>query len=114
MIEVGDAERVRVGATGTPCRLTVTVTLFDALPPDPVHVSVYVLVTVGVIPCVPEIALASPQLPPATQLVAFVDDHESVEACPTVMEEGLAVNVTTGIRFVIGSGVTGEETTFAR
>jgi hypothetical protein len=67
------------------------------LPPAPVHVSVYVRVAVSVpVDCDPLSAFAPDHPPEALQLVAFVDDHVSVDDCPDGMEAGFAANDTVG------------------
>lgn len=58
---------------------TVTIVLCDALPPAPVHVSVYVVLLLGVTDCVPEVALVPVHPPLAVQLVLFVVLHERVD-----------------------------------
>jgi hypothetical protein len=54
VIEVGFATMLTVGAAGW---VTVTVTLAEVLPPGPVAVAVYVVVTVGLTGCTPPFAV---------------------------------------------------------
>jgi hypothetical protein len=74
----------------------VTVTLADAeaLPPAPVHVTLYVAFDVGETEIDPEVPFAVNPLP--VQLVALVEDHVSVEDWPEVIEVGFALNATVG------------------
>ena len=53
----------------------------------------------------PEIAFAPPHPPLAVQLVAFVEDQESVEESPCEIVEGLADNDTVGAGGGVGAGV---------
>lgn len=48
------------------------------------------------VPSLPDTALVPAQLPPAVQLVEFVDDHVSVDDWPAVMLVGLAEIVLVG------------------
>jgi hypothetical protein len=77
---------------------TFSTALAVTLPPVPVHVSVNVLgpMEVGDSLSVPLVALASVQAPLAVQEVAFVEDHVSVEECPTVITFGFAAIEMTG------------------
>lgn len=75
-IEDGDAVMVTLGDGSAE---TVTVVLCSALPPAPVHVSVYVVFAVGETDCVPEVALEPVHPPRAVQLVLFVVLHERVD-----------------------------------
>jgi hypothetical protein len=69
----------------------------EALPPVPVHESVYVLVALSApVDCVPLVPLVPDQAPDAVQLVALVELHVSVELPPLATETGLAVSVTVG------------------
>ena len=88
---VGTAEIVTVGG-GT----TVTVVDFDALPPVPVHVRVYVEVEVGFTTCEPESALAPDHAPLAEQDVALADAQVSVLGPPEATCAGFAVSETEG------------------
>jgi len=77
--------------------LTVTVTDWLALPPEPLQVRAYVwlLVREPVLK-LPLIPLLPDQPPEALQLVALVDDQLSVEDEPLLMLPGLAVRLTVG------------------
>jgi len=76
---------------------TVTVVLLLVLPPEPVHVKVYVVLAVGETDCELESAFVPVNVPPeAVHDVAPVDDHVSVELCPAFIEVGDAVSVTIG------------------
>jgi hypothetical protein len=79
VITVGVADNESVGA-GFVTDDTLTVADCVAVPPVPVHASVYVVLAVGVTLCVPDVASVPDHPPVAVQLVAFVDDHESVDA----------------------------------
>ena len=97
-----------VGRTESVAVLTVTVTITDfvALPPAPVHVSVYVEVTAGFttcVPCVSDIALFPDQVPEAVQDVALVENHVSITELPEVIVVGLAERVRVG---AVGEGAT--------
>jgi hypothetical protein len=91
--DVGDAENVSVGAVEL---VTVTVTERVIEPPDPVHVSVYAAVDVGVLVDVPDVAFVPVHAPDAVQLVAFVDDHVSLVVPPDATDVGDAENVSVG------------------
>ena len=69
---------------------TLTVTCFVAVPPAPETVSVYFVVTEGLIDFVPLVATAP--MPSIDAEVPPVDAHASVTLCPTVIEEGDASN----------------------
>ena len=85
--EVGDAESVAVAA-GT----IVTVALLaDEVPPVPVHVTEYVVVTLGETETEPEVPLAVKPVP--VQDVALVEDQVRVEELPEAMEVGDALRV---------------------
>ncbi len=92
VILVGFAVSVTVGAG------TVTVTVADpcAEPPEPAHVSVYVVVAFGVTVANPPVASVPLHPPLAVQEVAFVLDQLKVEPLPKITVVGLAVNVTVG------------------
>ena len=78
-----------------PPPLTVTVALAAGeVPPAPVQVTEYVVVTVGETDAEPVVPLAVKPVP--VQLVAFVLLHVSVEDCPLVMDVGFAERVAVG------------------
>ena len=78
-----------------PPPVTVTVALAgDEVPPVPVQVTEYVVVTVGETDVLPEVPDAVKPLP--VQLVALVLLHVSVEDCPLVMDVGFADIVAVG------------------
>lgn len=92
---VGVALRVTVGTVGPAA--TVTVTDCAAVPPSPVHVSVYVVVAaIPVRVSEPVTALAPAQPPDAVQLAALLDDQFSVVEPPLATVVGIAVSVTDG------------------
>ena len=92
-IEVGVAVNVTVGA-GTTVTVAVAVLL---VPPTPVQVNEYDVVTVRAsVLCVPLVARVPLQPPMAVHEVALVELHVSVEAPPLAIEVGFAVNVTVG------------------
>ena len=96
--EVGDAERLTVGA-GVEA-VTDTEALFCVVPPAPEQLSVYVvLVLRPPVLAVPEVARAPLQPPDAVQDVAFADDHVRVLAPP------LATVVGDADRLTVGKGV---------
>ena len=75
----------------------VTVTDCAAVPPTPVHVSVYLVVAVSAaVFCEPLVASEPVQPPDAAQEVAPVEDHVNVEAVPFATELGAAVKATVG------------------
>jgi hypothetical protein len=76
-------------------QVNVTVFALLSVPPGPVHVAVYVVVTVGETVAVPDVAPAAEKLVPVHE-VAFADDQVRVELPPVVMDEGDAVRRTTG------------------
>jgi hypothetical protein len=79
-----------------------TVTLWLALPPVPLHVSVNVVAAARVpVAWVPETLFAPVQPPEAVQLVAFVEFQVSVDALPLATAVGLAVNVTVGAGVIV-------------
>jgi len=90
---------------GTACRLTVgggalTETTADwlAVPPSPVHVSVYVDVAVSApVDCVPCTAFAPDQAPEAVQAVAFVAVQLRVALPPLVTALGPTLKLTVGV-----------------
>jgi hypothetical protein len=92
VIEVGLAESEAVGAWVAP---TVTTAFAVALPPVPVQVMEYEVDCVGETVAEPEVVLLV-ENPEPVQLVAFVEDHVSVEDCPEVIEVGLAVSEAVG------------------
>lgn len=76
---------------------TVTVTLADAVPPEPVQLTEYVVDELGDTFAVPDTWLPV-EKPVPVQLVAFVDDQESVTCCPDVTDVADAVRVAVGAR----------------
>ena len=76
---------------------TVTVALWLAVPPGPVHVTVWVVVAVkaGVVN-VPAVPVPPP--PVEVHEVLLVDDQLRVDVAPFAIEEGDAVRVTVGAR----------------
>ena len=90
VIVVGLAVKVALGGVET-----VTVTCFVTVPPAPVAVSVYVVVTEGETPTDP-LAGSLPTPLSIVTLVAFVVDHVSVALCPGWMEVGLAEKEAVG------------------
>jgi len=75
----------------------VTVTDWFALPSAPLQLSVKVLVVVsGADTSLPEVALLPVQAPEAVQVLAFVEDHVSVDDSPLVTVVGLAASDTVG------------------
>ena len=96
--EVGDAERLTVGA-GVEA-VTETEALFCVVPPEPVQLSVKVELAVRPpVLAEPEVALAPLQPPDAVQDAAFEDDHVRVLAPP------LATVVGEADRLMVGKGV---------
>ena len=76
---------------------TETVALCVAVPPAPIHVSVYVPIVVRFVSvCVPEVALVPDHAPDAVQEVALVPLHVSVDEFPMVIEVGDAEMVMVG------------------
>jgi hypothetical protein len=76
---------------------TTTVTDWFALPPVPVHVSVYAAVLVILVSdCEPEVALVPLQPPDAVHEVALVVDQVSVLEPPELTVAGLAPMDTVG------------------
>ena len=93
--DVGFAVSDTVGAGD----VTVIVTVADllAVPPDPVQAMVNVLELVNApLDWLPEIALLPDHAPEATQEVALVDDHVSVEDPPLATDAGFAASDTVG------------------
>jgi hypothetical protein len=92
---LGTAVRVRVGAgVGGD---TVTVVLFEADPPAPLHVKVNVVVCANAaVPCEPDVALVPLQPPDAVQADALVVDHVKVDVPPWATCAGLAASETVG------------------
>ena len=98
--EVETAVALRlVGAEGAAVSgMKVTVAFADAVPPAPVHVIVYVVVTIGETLTDPETPDGVNPLP--VQLVALVEDHESVDDCPAMTDVGDAERETVGVGMV--------------
>ncbi len=107
MIEVGEAEKVRVGAG------CVTVTVADALavPPGPLAVAVYVVVVVGTTAWFPESGSACwSSCGSAGEIVIEVAPvlvHCKVLNWPAVTVAGVAVSVMVGAAAGAGVGVCG-------
>jgi hypothetical protein len=82
---------------GALAAVTVTVALWEAEPPAPLQVRVYLVVAVrpgvGSEPRVPSLPL---QPPDAVQEVALLDDQLRVDFPPLPTEVGLAVKLATG------------------
>lgn len=93
VIEVGEAEKVMIGAG---VAVTVTTTLSISVPPAPIQVRVYVVVTVGETLRVPLRAREPLQPLLAVQLVALVEDQVRVVELPVVIEVGEAEKVMIG------------------
>jgi hypothetical protein len=90
---LGVAERVTVGAVLD----TVTVTDWDAVPPEPVQVSMNaVFVVRAPVDCVPLTAFAPDQPPEAVQAVALAAVQLRVELEPLGIVGGFALSVTAG------------------
>ena len=89
-------ERVKLNAVG---EVTFTVTAWLAVPPVPVQERVKVEFAVRLpVDWEPEVDLVPDHPPEAVQEVALAEDHERVEAVPEVIEVGLAVRETVGMR----------------
>jgi hypothetical protein len=77
--------------------LTVTVAVWEAVPPLPVHVNVYAAVLVNApVDCVPLTALAPDQAPEAAHEVAFLADHDRVALPPLFTALGPTLSATVG------------------
>jgi hypothetical protein len=77
--------------------LTDTVVAWEALPPGPAQVRVYVAPLVSApVDWVPLAALLPDQAPEAVQDVALVEDQVSIELPPDVIELGAELRVTVG------------------
>lgn len=76
--------------------VTVTVTLSELLPPEPVHDSVYVAFVIGLTVVLPVVVFAPDHAPLAVQVVALVVVQFNVEAAPAAIEAGLLVRLTVG------------------
>lgn len=77
--------------------VTLTVTVCVAVPPAPVQLSVYDVLTVSPLRTSVPVRLLAPLQPPvAVQLVAFVADQFSVEDPPLTTDAGVAVSDTVG------------------
>jgi hypothetical protein len=101
---VGDALNDRLGA-GIDC--AVTVTLSDALPPSPVHVSVNVVaVSIAPVDAEPTVGLEPVQPPLAMHDVALALVHDSVVDCPCTTVALLAVRSTVGAAGAGGASFT--------
>ena len=78
--------------------VTVTVTLWFAVPPLPIQLSVYVdVVVILAIDCEPEVVFVPVHPPLAVQEVALVELHVSVEELPLVTDVWLAERVRVGV-----------------
>src|SRR5215831_13567822 len=92
---VGLALRLTVGVRGAD---TLTVTDWLALPPEPVHMSVKVVVALsGPVPALPLVGSLPDQPPEAVQLVAFVEDQLSIADPPLLTLVGVALRLTVGL-----------------
>jgi hypothetical protein len=85
-----------MGAPGAVQTFTVTVAV--AVPPGPVAVSVYTVVTCGVTPVVPA-GGSVPGTPEIATLVALSVVQSSVVVCPALIDAGVAVK-----RVTVGGG----------
>jgi len=99
LTEDGLAVRLTVGSLETGGWVTTTVTLSLALPPSPLQLIVYVVVTPGLTDS--ELLVAVLVVQPAVQLVASVELQLSVDDCPWSMAAGDAD------RFTVGTGAGG-------
>lgn len=70
---------------------TVTVALRVTLPPDPVHVIVYVAFEAGCTPWLPLSGLLPLQAPAAEHELALLLDQLTVDPCPDWMLDGFAL-----------------------
>ena len=95
-MDVGEAERVKVGAEGAGAE-TDTVVEPLVLPLVPVQFNVYVAVAVGLTVEVPEVACVPDHAPLAVHDVALVEDQVILEEEPDVIEIGEAERVTVGV-----------------
>jgi hypothetical protein len=96
--EVGLAVSDTVGAEGGG-REPATVTCAEALesPPRPVQVMENVLLAVRTpVDSLPEDAFAPDHAPEALHVVAFVDDHVSIDEPPPLIDAGSAARETVG------------------
>lgn len=92
-----DGDAVSVTTAGGGGVETCTVTERDTLPPVPVQASVYVVATVMLLTTwLPLTALLPVQPPEAVQLVALVEDQESVDDAPDVTVVGFALSASVG------------------
>lgn len=77
--------------------VTDTVAELRAVPPSPVQVSTNLVVALnGTVVWLPLVGCAPVQPFDALQVLAFVEDHVSVEVLPLLMVVGFAAIVTTG------------------
>jgi hypothetical protein len=75
----------------------VTVADCAAEPPEPVHVSVYLVVVVSAAVCCEPLMASEPLQPPdAAHAVAPVEDHVNIDVAPLATVLGVAVKVTVG------------------
>lgn len=101
---------VAVKPSGTDGGLVSTALLTDTVadlltePPAPVQVTAYVVVRLGVTVTEPLVWLAAK--PEPVQLVALVDDQDSVVVFPVAIAAGLAESVTVGAVMVLTNTVT--------
>ena len=90
-------------ATGSGPGVTETVADAAATPPIPVHVMMYVVAIVREpVSWEPVVVLIPPHPPEATQVVAFVLDHVSLEEPPDITEAGSAEIMTVGVEVDVG------------
>jgi hypothetical protein len=103
---VGFALKLTVGLAGAD---TLTVTDRLALPPEPVQVSVYVVVALSALVLQLPLVDSLPVHPPeALQLVALLEDQLSMEVDPLLTVVGVADKAT------VGAGATGALTTILK
>ncbi len=92
---VGSAVSSTVGMTGS---ATVTVTLFETVPPCPVQLSEYDADAVsGPVDSLPLVAMVPDQAPEAVHEVASVEVQSSEALWAFAMEAGVAVRVNVGV-----------------
>ncbi len=94
-VSVG-ADSVGVGVGTDTVSVTDTVTELEALPPAPVHEIEYVEVLAGYTDCTPHVAVLPDQAPDSEQVVALLDDQDSLALCPIVIVVGVAPSDTVG------------------
>jgi len=96
-VVLGLAVRVTVGRCAEPA--TTTVTVCEAMPPDPLQLSVKLLsAVIGPVEAEPLSGRGPVHPPEARQESASEDVHVSVEATPSATVVGWAVSETLGVR----------------